>query len=121
MTEFLLELYIAKTDCGVVTAAVARLCRAAAQLTAGGTSVRIVRSIFVAEDETCFVLVEAETAEAVLDAARHAEVSFERRLLLAQQEFISHQRGPTSGSAHQRFTWAEVKGLEGGLNYSGIK
>ena len=93
MTEFLLELYIAKTDCGVVTAAVARLCRAAAQLTAGGTSVRIVRSIFVAEDETCFVLVEAETAEAVLDAARHAEVSYERVVEATQDIVQPHAAG----------------------------
>jgi len=78
MTEFLLELYVAKTNCAVIAVQANRLRRAAAELTAEGRPVRIVRSIFVAEDETCFVLVEAATAESVRDAATRAALPFER-------------------------------------------
>ena len=78
MTEFLLELYAAKTTCAAVALGAERLGRAAAELTAEGTPVRIVRSIFISEDETCFVLVEATTAEDVRDTARRAELPFER-------------------------------------------
>jgi hypothetical protein len=78
MTEFLVELYAPRADCTVVAAGTARLSGAAAQLTAEGTPVQVVRSIFVAEDETCFVLVEAETAEEVRAAATRAALPFER-------------------------------------------
>ena len=78
MTEFLLELYVAKTNCTVIAVQANRLRRAAAVLTAEGRPVRIVRSIFAPDDETCFVLVEAVTAESVRDAARRAAVAFER-------------------------------------------
>jgi len=53
--------------------------RAAAQaLSRGGTSVRYVSSIFVPEDETCFLLFEAESAAAVEAAVRRAQLAFER-------------------------------------------
>lgn len=42
---------------------------AAEELTRRGTAVRYCRSIFVPADETCFVLFEAESADAVRDAA----------------------------------------------------
>jgi hypothetical protein len=78
MTEFLLELYVAKTNCAGIAVQANRLRRAAAELTAEGRPVQIVRSIFVPDDETCFVLVEAATAESVRDAARRAALPFER-------------------------------------------
>jgi len=77
-TTFLLELYIPKADCTAVTLGAMRLGFAAAKLSAEGTSVRIVRTIFVPEDETCFVLIEAATAEAVRDAATRASLPVER-------------------------------------------
>jgi Nickel responsive protein SCO4226-like len=78
MTEFMIELYAPRAGCDVVAAATARLGRAAAKLTAEGARVQVVRSIFVAEDETCFVLVEAASAEDVRAAATRAAVTFER-------------------------------------------
>jgi hypothetical protein len=78
MSEFLLELYIAKTNSAAVAAGAERLSKAAAELSVEGTSVRVVRSIFVAEDETCYVLIEAATAEAVRDIATRAALPFER-------------------------------------------
>jgi hypothetical protein len=43
-----------------------------------GIPVRLVRSIFVPEDETCLLLVEAPTADAVREVARRAGLAFER-------------------------------------------
>jgi Nickel responsive protein SCO4226-like len=78
MTEFLVELYVSKTDCAAVKAGSERLTRAAAELTAEGRPVRLVRSIFVPEDETCYLLLEAATAESVHETARRAALPLER-------------------------------------------
>jgi hypothetical protein len=68
MTEFMIELYAARADRDIVAEATARL----------GRYIHVIRSIFVAEDETCFVLVEAASPEDVRTAALRAAVSFER-------------------------------------------
>jgi hypothetical protein len=51
---------------------------AASTLTLAGTPVRYVRTIFVREDETCFHLFEAASAESVREAARRALLSPQR-------------------------------------------
>jgi Nickel responsive protein SCO4226-like len=48
-------------------------CRAAAEaLTREGLSARYLRSIFIPEDETCFFLLEAGSADAVREVTRRA-------------------------------------------------
>ena len=83
MVEFLVELYISRADADGVEREEQRVRRAAAALSADGRPVRLVRSIFVPEDETCFLLVEADTAETVHEAATRAAVPFERLLATA--------------------------------------
>jgi hypothetical protein len=78
VTEFLVELYAAKTDAVGVARGADRVGRAAAELTQEGTPVRFVRSIFLPEDETCLLLVEADSAETVREAARRAALVFDR-------------------------------------------
>ena len=78
MTQYLMELYVSRTNCAAVAIAAKRLSRAAAELTAEGTPVRLARSIFVPEDETCFLLVDAATDEHVREAAGRAAVAYER-------------------------------------------
>ena len=51
--------------------------RASEQLTREGVAVRFVRSVFVPEDETCFYLYEAASADDVREAVRRAELPFE--------------------------------------------
>jgi hypothetical protein len=80
MTEFLVELYVSKTDRDAVPVTLARLHRAAAQLTVERHPVRVVRPIFVPEDETCFFLVEATSIEDVRQTARRASLEWERVL-----------------------------------------
>jgi Protein of unknown function (DUF4242) len=78
MAEFMLEFYAARGDAGAVRRRTRRARVAAAALTREGTPVRFVRSIYVPDDETCFVLYEATSCAAVREAAARAELSFER-------------------------------------------
>jgi Protein of unknown function (DUF4242) len=76
MPEFLVELYLPRMDAAVLERA-----RAGAELlTREGTPVHYVRSIFVPEDETCFLIYEAASPEAVRAAAGRAALRFERVL-----------------------------------------
>lgn len=83
MAEFLVELYVSGAAADGADRETRRARSAAAALTAEGRPVRLVRSIFVPEDETCFLLVEADTAEAVREAATRAAVPFDRVLATA--------------------------------------
>ena len=74
MAEFLVESYVARTDARGVDSRV----RCARRAAAGGTAVRYLRSFFVPEDEICFLLFEAASADDVRDAARRADLHFER-------------------------------------------
>jgi hypothetical protein len=80
VAEFLVEFYLSRTDCGAAQAGADRACLAAEELTRRGTPVRYLSSIFVPEDETCFHLFEATSADAVREVAQRAELSFERVL-----------------------------------------
>jgi hypothetical protein len=78
MPEFMLELYAPRGDLAAVRATAARAHAAADELTRAGTPVRYVRSIFVPDDETCFLLFEADASGAIHEAAARARLSFER-------------------------------------------
>jgi Protein of unknown function (DUF4242) len=78
MPEFLLELYMARSAGDTAERAVASAHSAAEALTREGTPVRCLSSIFVPEDETCFVLFEADSEATVRNAAARAALPFER-------------------------------------------
>lgn len=78
MPEYLLELYISRTDARVAVERGESARSAAEELTRRGTAVRYRRSIFVPDEETYFVMFEAESADAVRDAARLAALPCER-------------------------------------------
>jgi len=78
MREFVLELYVARTDAAAMSSAARRARLAARELTGEGTRVRFLRSIFVAEDETCLLLYEAASADAVRKAAARAGLPCDR-------------------------------------------
>ena len=94
MTEFLLELYVSKTMADAVAVTAARFSEAAAELTAGARPVRLLRSIFAPEDETCFLVVEAPTVADVRETARRAGLPFEHVVELTLD--IEHQREPAA-------------------------
>jgi hypothetical protein len=78
MPEFLLELYVPRSAADTAECAVAGARSAAEALTREGRRVRCLSSIFVPEDETCFLLFEADLEETVRDAAERAALPFER-------------------------------------------
>ena len=77
MNEFLVESYVSCTEPDGVERRAERAEQAAVELTAAGTPVRFVRSIFVPADETCLFLFEAESVDAVREAAHHAALPFD--------------------------------------------
>lgn len=78
MPEYLVELYVPRGAQARIADGATRARDAAEQLTREGTPVRYLRSLFVPEDETCFYLYEASSAEVVRDALRRAQLDFER-------------------------------------------
>ena len=73
MREYLVEVYVSGDGAAAaVRAAGDRAREGSEQLRAEGTAVRYVRAIFLPEDETCFHVFEAASAEAVQDAAARA-------------------------------------------------
>jgi hypothetical protein len=69
MGRYLVELYLARGAAHEVTAATARVRAAAAEL---DDEVRCLRSIYVPDEETWFLLYDAPTAAAVLSAVDRA-------------------------------------------------
>ena len=80
MATFLLEIYAPKNARIDVELLAMRARRAAADVSTEGRRVRCLRSILVPEDETCFLLFEADTADDVRLTAARAEVAFGRVL-----------------------------------------
>jgi len=78
MPEYLVELYVSRCDGHTLRARVAKAQLAAEALSREGTAVRYLRSFFLPADETCLLLYEAVSADAVRKAASRASLSFER-------------------------------------------
>jgi SAM-dependent methyltransferase len=72
MPEFLVELFVAHDDRRTAQEHAQRAERAIADLTGDGPRVGCVRSIVVPQDETCFLLYEAPSADVVAEALRRA-------------------------------------------------
>ena len=77
MAEYLVELYVAQGDYHAARLHAERAERAGADLTREGHPVRCLRSIFVPEDETCFLLYEAPSADLVAEAVQRAGLRHE--------------------------------------------
>jgi len=78
VAEFVLEFYVPRTDTDALARGTASARKAAEQLTQKGKPVEYMRSIFIPEDETCFHVYEAVSADAVGEAARRAALTFDR-------------------------------------------
>ena len=77
MADFLVEVYTPRLDRAALAKSVAGL-KAAAEAMSAEIPVTYVRAIHVPEDETCFHLFEAESAEVVWEAGRRAGLTFDR-------------------------------------------
>lgn len=78
MVEFLVEAFLASSNRDEAHRAAERASAAARQMTREGVPVRLLRSVFVPDDETCFYLYEATSAEDVREAVRRADLPYER-------------------------------------------
>jgi hypothetical protein len=74
----LVELYLSRGGAGEVPELEARARAATREMAREGTPISYVRSIFVPEDEICFHLFEAPSAEAVFEATRRAKLAVDR-------------------------------------------
>jgi uncharacterized protein DUF4242 len=78
MTEYLMERYQTRTDPKGVRDAAIRALHAVEELRREHVPIRLLRSLYVPDEETCFYLYEAEAVEQVQEAARRAALPFER-------------------------------------------
>ncbi len=78
MPEYLAELYLSRSDRTALLKEAESARRAAEEVNREGLQVRYVHSIFVPDEETCFFLYEAVSADAVREAARRAALPLER-------------------------------------------
>jgi hypothetical protein len=99
VAEFLVEVYVSQADSAAVERGAERARLAAEALIREGIPVRYLRSIFVPEDETCFFLFEAASADGVRVAARRAALPFERvaELFTNRDEARDGDREQTKG------------------------
>lgn len=78
MPRYLAELYLPMAGPGDLEQAAARARRAAEEMSRDGIQVLYLRSIFVPGDETWFLLYEAPSAAAVVEAGARAGIPVER-------------------------------------------
>lgn len=74
MPSYMVESYTPCSQAHEADAAARRVTAAADELTRDGSVVRHVRTTFFPEDETCFHLVEAPSADAVQEVSRRARL-----------------------------------------------
>lgn len=67
MKQFLVEVFVPRSRAGELTAARRRVRAATASVARGDRDVRYVRAIYVPEDETCFYVFKAVSAELVAE------------------------------------------------------
>jgi hypothetical protein len=91
MAEFMVELYVSREDAEAFGRRTEPIREAAAAMSREGSAVRFLRRIFVPGDETCLLLYESDSIEAVIEAARRADVRFER-----VTETVAESNGPDS-------------------------
>ncbi|HTW08621.1 MAG TPA: nickel-binding protein [Acidimicrobiales bacterium] len=78
MPEFLVEVYYPRSAPASTVPGPAEVAAAAEQLSKEGLAARLVRSLFVPDDETCFYLFQAESIEVVREAARRSQLRCDR-------------------------------------------
>ena len=78
MSEFLVEVYLSPSTAGAVQPRPEDVSRAADQLSQEGVQVELVRTVFAPAEETCFFLFQAQSSDAVVEAARRSGLQFDR-------------------------------------------
>jgi hypothetical protein len=100
--QYVVELYLPRSRAGALPRATARARAAAGQLRAEGAAVHFLRSIFLPEDEICFLLFEGPSEAAVAESARRAEIAFER--------VVAAEVAADENQAEEDHTWLDRDG-----------
>ena len=74
MPSYLVESFVPRSSLDTALEAGGRLRAACDELRRKGSSARYVRTTFVPEDETCFHLIEADSAEVAAELCRRASI-----------------------------------------------
>jgi hypothetical protein len=74
MAEYLLEVYLPATDDDALADASTSARAGVAHLVADGCRIDLLHAIYVPEDQTCFYVFEADSADEVLQAAHLAHL-----------------------------------------------
>jgi hypothetical protein len=84
--RFLAEAYVARSRAGDSSRDAQRARAAAEQLSREGTCVRYVRTTLLPDDETCFHVFEALSADAVSEVGRRARLNWARIVRAVEEE-----------------------------------
>ena len=116
MAEYLVELYVAQGDQNVAQRHAESAEQAGAELTREGRPVRCLRSIFVPEDETCFLLFDAPSADLVAEAVHRAGLRHEHisaatstTTVAAASAAATHPKGTTLTTTTQLTEYTELR------------
>ncbi len=115
MAEYLVELYAAQGDRDVALRHAESAEQAGAELTREGRPVRCLRSIFVPEDETCFLLFDAPSADLVAEAVHRAGLRHEHisaatsTTVAAASAAATHPKGSTMTITTQLTDYTELR------------
>ena len=97
MPRYLVELYLSRAGSDGADGAVERARSAAEAIAREGAPLQWLRTILVPEDETCFFLFEAASAELVREVGTRAGISFDRILEASETELPADVREPAAG------------------------
>jgi hypothetical protein len=89
MTEWLVELYLPRRGLAATVTAARRV---ATELSAAGRPVRYVDAVALPDDESCFLLWEADDAQTVEEACHRAGIGSER-IARAERAATSTEEG----------------------------
>jgi hypothetical protein len=92
MPTYLVEAYMPRSHTQEAWAAGRRARAAADDLSREGTAIRYVRTTFLPDDETCFHLFEAGSANAVEEVSRRAELGRARVVRAIEASLPGHRR-----------------------------
>jgi hypothetical protein len=67
--QFLVEVFVPRSRAGELAATKERVCAVAAGASRGDRDIRYVRTIYVPEDETCFYVFDASSADLVAEVS----------------------------------------------------
>src|SRR6478752_3559523 len=98
MAHYVVETYQSRVHPDVFEEAAKHARRAAEELSGEGLGVRHLRSVFVADDETCFHFFEAPSIEAVRHACERGGITTDRIALSLVSEPAGQSKVPVDDS-----------------------